>query len=59
MKIHMWPASDGVPPYICFKQEFAPTTYERARQLAEQWVNLTWGYITTGRTISEQISDAA
>ena len=57
--IHMWPASGGVPPYICFKREFAPTTYERARQLAEKWVDCTWVYIASGRTISQQFSDAA
>jgi hypothetical protein len=53
---HLWPARDGAPPYICFKQDHAPNTYAEARRLAEVWCDLTLRYIDSGVTISEQIA---
>ncbi len=56
---HLWPRDGGAPPYLCFKREYAPTTLEGARELAQKWCDLTLRYISTGQTISEQIESAA
>jgi hypothetical protein len=53
--IHRYPGMNGAPPYICFKENFKPTSYSEARKLARKWADLTNGYIRTGMTISEQI----
>lgn len=55
---HLWPRNhDGNfhPPYICFKSDFAPSTYEEAKKLAEGWVRGTERYIATGECISDQV----
>ena len=60
--IHMWPQNGNAPPYICFKEQFAPTSLDGemgARAFAQKWADLTLIYASTGRTISEQIASAA
>lgn len=57
---HLWPTGhDGRPhpPYLCIKAEHAPTSYEKAKGLAETWVRGTQHYIATGRTITDRINN--
>ena len=53
---HLWPQGhDGPanqPPHLCLKAEHAPSTYEAAKGVAEQWVRGTQHYIATGEDIS-------
>lgn len=53
--IHRWPARNGAPPYICFKDEHKPATFRDAQRLAHDWANRTATYIRTGVSISQQI----
>ncbi|WP_413207709.1 hypothetical protein [Rhodospirillum sp. A1_3_36] len=54
--IHRWPAKDGAPPYICFKEAFKPSSFAEAQRLARGWADKTDVYIRTGVSISQQIS---
>lgn len=54
--IHRWSARDGAPPYICFKEQFKPTSFADAQRLAHDWADKTDTYIRTGKTISKQIT---
>jgi len=52
---HLWQAGrDGNshPPYICFKEESAPSTYEAAKRMAEAWVRGNERYVATGEDIT-------
>lgn len=56
---HLWPANhDGSshPPYLCIKEQFAPSTYEEAKKQAEAWVRGTANYLVTGEDITSALS---
>ncbi|AWB08189.1 hypothetical protein A6A40_24500 (plasmid) [Azospirillum humicireducens] len=54
--IHRWSGENGSPPYICFKDEYKPSTLANAQRLARGWADKTDVYIRTGVSISDQIS---
>lgn len=55
--IHRWPAKDGAPPYICFKEAYKPETFSEARRMAHAWADRTDLYIRTGSPPSAQVSE--
>ena len=53
--IHLWPAKDGRPPYICFKSGMEPASFSEAKRLARDWCRRQNYYIKRGISISKQI----
>jgi hypothetical protein len=56
--IHRWSGKNGSPPYICFKENFKPSSLYDAKKQAHDWADRTLVYISTGSTISQQYARA-
>ena len=37
---HMYKGKNGSPPYICFKENSKPSSYNKARSLAHNWARM-------------------